>query len=183
MQLYKTIILRTLLLIKIKGGRFCRRQAYNVLSKYYIRYLVFLAPAALVCCFFNNMSKASQILQLIFAVFMLFGWAINTGMAAYNYPRRTLSAMFLYYGINLLVITALYRMVIAQGFRRIVYKLAGITSFTPMNPIMRFLLGFNIPQEVYVTTFIFILLFIAWIIGVIYRRHHPNPYRPRIMGR
>lgn len=148
------------------------------MRKYLLRYLIFWAPAVLVACLFNNASPLSQILQWFFAFFMLLGWCANTAMAAYHYPRRTLSVLLMYLGINLLAIVALYNINTGSSASMLLLRLGGLLSFTPLDILVMALLDFSIPHEIYVTVGVVILCFLGWLAGLFYRRIHPNPYRP-----
>jgi hypothetical protein len=150
------------------------------MKKYMLRYLIFWAPAFLAACFFNNTSPLSQALQWFFAFFMVLGWCVNTGMATYHHPRKMLSNLLLYLGVNLLLITFLYNINAGSVANRIIMRAIGIFSYTPLDIFVMRLLDYNIPQEVYVTFFLFLACLLSWLAAFIYRKLNPNPYRPRI---
>lgn len=150
------------------------------MRKYYLRYLFFWAPAFFVACFFNNPSMLSQILQWFFAFFMLFGWAVNSAMAAYHFPRTVFSSLLVYLGVNLLITTGLYHISSGSAMSRLLMRIGGLLSFTPLDIVVTALLDFTIPHEVYVVAAVTCVCLAGWLAGVAYRRIHPNPYRPRI---
>lgn len=151
------------------------------MKKYFLRYLIFWAPAVIIALFFNSALMVSQVLQWFFAFFMLFGWAVNTGMAAYRYPRKTLSSLLIYLGVNLLIIVWLYSTSLDSRTSRMLVKIGGIFSYTPQDILLKALLEFNIPHEIYITFLIVLLCFIGYLCGLIARRVRPSPYQPRIM--
>lgn len=167
------------------------------MKKYYLRYLFFWVPAVLIACFFNNASMISQVLQWFFASFMVLGWTINTAMAAYTFPRRTLSTLLVYAGVMLLIIVGLYNYAFDPASSRILQqlnssfpglntgllfrRLGGLLSFTPLDIFVQALLDFAIPHEIYITLFLVGACLIGWICGLVYRFIRPNPYRPKIV--
>lgn len=151
------------------------------MKKYLLRYLIFWAPALLLSLFFRADTPISHILQLFFGFFLLFGWAVNTGMAAYAYPRRMLGALLLYTGANLLLINMQY-MGLLSFLGRNSRAVTGILSYTPLDIFLQKLLDFKIPHELYITAAIAILSFAGWLLGILYRYHNPDPYRPKIQG-
>lgn len=156
------------------------------MGKYLVRYLIFWLPAVCVAYFFNNPSLPSQALQWFFAFFMLLGWSVNTGMAAYHYPRSAMAALLTYAGFNILVIAVLYM----QDYRSALYQVlrgyGGVFSFKPLDILLQSLKPFTgvaLPWEYLV---LFILLagcLLGYIIGLVQRRVSPNPYSPRILRR
>lgn len=150
------------------------------MKKYLFRYLIFWFPAALVASFFNNSGTASQILQWLFAFFFLFGWAVNTGMSAYYFPRRTLSLLFAYTGANILIILWLYSAHFGSTSYFLLQRVGGLFSFVPMEIFIMALINLDIRHELYVTGFMAAACLAGFAVGVVYRRLRPNPYRPRM---
>ena len=149
------------------------------MKKYILRYLLFWLPAAAISYFYNNTSGLSQVLQWVFASVMAVAWAVNTGMAAYLYPRTTLSLVFAYSGVSAFLILALYSAPYKSYY--ILQPLAGMFGYVPLDIYVMALLDFNIPHEWYVTIFLVTLCLIGYLIGLICRRLRPNPYRPVIV--
>ena len=149
------------------------------MRKYWLRYLIFWAPAFAVACFYNNGSSLSLALQWALALLMVGGWAINTAMAAAYSPRKVLSALFMYLGAHLLIITTFYQH--NTGTRGPAFRLlCGAFSFTPLDIIVTALLDFTIPHELYLAFFLTAVCALGYVAGLLYRWHNPNPYRPRI---
>ncbi|MDL2233053.1 hypothetical protein LJC63_05675 [Ruminococcaceae bacterium OttesenSCG-928-L11] len=144
------------------------------MRKYMVRYLIFWLPAVLVACFYNNPTSLSHGLQWIFAILMLLGWTVNTAMASYHFPRRTLSLILMYLGINMIAALLLYSI----DYTLPILRLAGILSFTPLDILIVALLDFTIPHELYMVGLVVGLAVLGWAAGLLYRRFHPNPYRP-----
>ena len=151
------------------------------MKKYWLRYLLFWAPAFLVACLYNNPSALSQSLQWTFAVLLVTGWAVNTAMLAYHAPRTALSALLIYFGTHLLAITQLYRY--SGAHDSLVRLLCGAFSFTPLDVIVRALLDFTIPHELYIAFFLTAVCALGYLAGLFYCWHNPNPYRPRIRSK
>jgi len=147
------------------------------MRKFILRYLFFWAPAFILSFFFRGGLMQLYTLKWFFAFFMLFGWGVNTAMAAYHYPRRTMSGILMYVGFNILAIVGLYSW---DGVNRAVYYLGGIFSFTPLDILVVALLDFNIPHELYVALLVFCICSLGWIAGMLYRRVNPDPYRPKM---
>jgi hypothetical protein len=151
------------------------------MKRYILRYLFFLTPALLVSLFFRNASAASQVLQWFTAFFMVLGWAVNTGMAAYYYPRDVLGLMLVYAGANLALINLVYHN--TWGSRSgWLGELMGAASFTPLQIFVRALIDLNIQQEVYVLAGMVACCAAGYLAGLLARRIYPNPYHPRIEG-
>jgi hypothetical protein len=125
---------------------------------------------------FNNSSMLSQTLQWFFAAFMIFGWGLNSAMAAYKLPRQTLAAALTYLGVNILIAVGIY----SYGIGGLLRSLGGILSFTPLDILIVALLDFTIPHELYIVVTLFCVCVLGWVAGVFYRRIHPDPYRPRM---
>ena len=153
------------------------------MKKYLLRYLIFWLPAVLAAYFYNNASAASQVLQWFCAFFMVLGWAVNTSMAAYRYPRKTMALLLGYAGIHILIITMLYSAQYGTAAEMFLLRYGGMFSYRPLDIVVMALLDFNIMHEMYVTLFLVFLCFAGFAAGVFYRRLVPDPYRPRILPR
>ena len=90
--------------------------------------------------------------------------------------------MLVYLGVNMILIEIIYNIRAGPQAMRLISRLAGTFSFTPLEVILGALLDFNIPQEIYITAAIFIICLAGWAVGLAYRRFHPDPYRPRIVS-
>ena len=146
-----------------------------------LRYFIFWLPAFSVAVLYNNSSPLSHVLQWFFGFFMLFGWSVNTGMAAYHKPRAALSALLFYAGLVTLITVVIY----ATSFRDILHIIArllgGVALYWPMGMILRSiqLLG-NRPWELILLAVVCGCCLAGCLAGLLQRRSNPNPYRPRI---
>lgn len=120
------------------------------------------------------------ILQFFFAFFMLMGWGVTTSTAAYHFPRRTLSFMLAYTGLNLLATMAFYMAEYDTLPYYFLRDYAGILSYLPLAIIVKALDGFNIYREVFVLFLVTFSCAVGYIVGLLHRRINPSPYRPRI---
>lgn len=153
------------------------------MKKYLIRYLIFWLPALLVSYLFAGGGLMADIPQWFFAFFMLFGWSVNTGMAAYHFPRGALSALLAYGGFNTLVIVTLYTTDYRQGLHIFMRKVGGIFSFQPLDILVRNLKPITsaaLPWEFIVLCVLLVCCLLGYLVGVVQRRVRPNPYSPRI---
>ncbi len=148
------------------------------MRKYIVRYLIFWAPAAAVSLFFFGRSQASQTAQWFCAAFMVLGWAINTGMASRHYPRATLALLLGYLGANILLIVGLYNTPQLSPLHSFLSDYAGIFSYKPLDIIIVAIVDFSLRHEFVVTYALAGLCFCGWLIGQLYRRARPDPYRP-----
>ena len=151
------------------------------MRKYMLRYLLLWLPAAAVALFYNHATTLSQALQWIFAGVMVLGWAANTGMCAYHYPRTTLSLILFYTGMSIFSITMQVSVRYGSQLYDAVHRWGGLLSFRPLDILVVALLDFRIPQEAYVVGFLVLLCLTGYLVGLLYRRIRPNPYRPRVM--
>jgi hypothetical protein len=150
------------------------------LKKYILRYVIFWLPAVLAACLYGNSSPVSQALQWFFAFFLIFGWSVNTAMAAVHFPRGTLSLILGYLGVNFLLIMGLYSVNTATAAGRVLLRMGGLPSFTPLDILIVALLDYPIPHEIYVTAGLVILCFLGWMAGVLVRRLNPPSYRSSV---
>jgi hypothetical protein len=148
------------------------------MKKHILRYGIFWLPAVLAACLYTSSSPLSQGVQWFFAFFLIFGWSVNTAMAAVHFPRGTLSLLLLYLGVNFLLIVGLYNVNTATASGRVLLRLGGLFSFTPLDILIVALLDFPIPHEIYVTAGLVILCFLGWMAGVLVRRLYPSSYSP-----
>lgn len=154
------------------------------MGKYYIRYLILWLPAVLASYAFSGSGRFAHQVQLFCAFFMVLGWAANTGMAAYHYPRGTLSALLTYTGFNILVIVFLYSSYQGSTRYTVLRTAGGILSFQPLDVLVRAIRPFtNLPHELVVTLFLIACCVIGYIAGLVQRRVRPNPYSPRMRRR
>lgn len=153
------------------------------MRQYAVRYVVFWLPALLVSYFFSNQSMTSQVLQWFFAFFLLLGWSVNTGMAAYNFPRATLSLWLAYTGLHILAITSLYAAPYGSGRYTVLKAVSGFLSYRPLRIFTRVLEGLvpQFPPELCILGGLSACCLIGYLIGLVQRRVNPNPYRPRIL--
>ena len=150
------------------------------MTKYMLRYIIFWLPALIVAYAFNNNMLISHVLQWLFAFFLIFGWAANTGMAAYELPRQTLVFLFIYIGVTILIIVGIYSTDPREIPHVLLRHVAGATSVVPLSIMMKALHDFNIPHEAVVSGVLVGGCIIGYIAGVVSRRVNPNPYRPRM---
>jgi hypothetical protein len=144
------------------------------MKKYILRYGIFWMPAVLAACLYGNSSPLSQGLQWFCAFFLIFGWCVNTAMAAVHFPRGTLSLLLGYLGGNFLLIVGLYNVNTATASGRVLLRLGGLFSFTPLDILIVALLDFPIPHEIYVTAGLVIVCFLGWMAGVLVHRLYPT---------
>lgn len=150
------------------------------MAKYYLRYLIFLAPALIVSIFFNNGSATSITLQWFFSFFMLIGFGVNTASAAYAYPRASMAFIFCYTGVNLLIISRFYTSQYGTATYNFLRNYGGALSYVPLEVMVKALLDFNIQQEVCVTLLVAVCCLLGYLAGLVHRRVNPDPYRPTI---
>lgn len=151
------------------------------MKKYLLRYAIFWLPAMLMSYFFNNSTGISLGLQWFFAFFLILGWSVNTGMYAYHFPRSAMSSLLLYFGVNVLLIALMYVTGYGTVLNAVMIKVGGIFSFQPLDIVVRALLGFNIPHELYVLFGLVFCGLIGYVCGVVMRRVRPDPYRPQML--
>ena len=150
------------------------------MKKYFLRYLVLWLPAFLAALLFNNSGLPSIVLQLFLGVAMLVGWAVNTGMAARLYPRAAMALVLFYFGASLIAVRFHYTGQLRRLFGAHSVTAAGIFSYVPLDVFLQKILYFNIRHEVYIIVGITLLCLFGWLMGMLYRWHNPDPYRPRI---
>ena len=151
------------------------------MRKFLLRYLIFWLPAAAAAYFFNNASDLSQILQWFFSFFMVFGWSVNTGMAAYHFPRSTLSALLTYTGFHILIIITMYTAYSGSGLSILLRKAGGLFSYNALDIMVQALRPFpELDWEMVVTLFLACCCAVGFLIGLLHRRINPDPYSPRI---
>jgi hypothetical protein len=153
-------------------------------KKYLLRYAIFWLPAVLVAYLFNNNMEISHILLWFTAFFMLLGWAVNTGMAAYYEPSSAIAALMTYTGAHLLIILFLYNTDSRSGLGVVLRQAGGALSFIPLDIFVTALRRYSpsIPHELYVTGFLVACCLAGYLAGLFRRRSRPNPYRPVMKG-
>ena len=152
------------------------------MKSYYLRYIVLWAPACLAACFFNNTGTASQVLQWICVALMIVGWTINTAMSAYNFPALALANTLLYFGVNE-VLAILFYSTNGGANAKLIQRLTGLFSYTPLDIVVTHILDLDIPHELYIIGFLSICMAGGVVAALYYRRIRPNPYRPSITRR
>lgn len=155
------------------------------MKRYLLRYLIFWLPALAVSYLFQGGGLVYDLPRWFFASFMILGFSVNTAMAAYHYPRKTLSALLAYGGFNILVIVMLYSTDYRQGLHIVMKKFGGILSFQPLSIYvehLRPITSVQLPWEFVVLCVILAGCLLGYLAGLFQRRIHPNPYRPRIRG-
>lgn len=150
------------------------------MRKYLLRYLIFWLPAVTVSCFFNNSTMLSHILQWFFCFFMVFGWAVNTGMAAYRQPRPALAALLVYSGFNIIITVVKYTTDPREGLGVVLRRVGGLFSYNALDIMVRAISQFSIPHELCVLGLVAGCCFVGYVVGLVQRRIHPDPYSPRI---
>lgn len=151
------------------------------MRKYLLRYLIFWLPAIVVAYFFHNSSMPLQVLQWFFAFFMLFGWAANTAAAAYHYPNSTLSALLAYAGFHLIAINVVYTTDFRSGLHIVLRALSGLFSFKALGVFKAVADSLDWYGELAVVVLVCACCLLGYLAGLLRRRTHPNPYRPRIV--
>lgn len=150
------------------------------MRKYALRYLVFWLPAVLVAYFYTLDSNLSITLQWFTAFFMILGWSVNTGMAAYHTPRSALSLLLCYTGFHILLIVCLASADRRSGLYLLLRSFGGILSYKPLGILLRAVRTMVALPEFFVLGILAGGCALGWIIGVVQRRISPNPYSPRI---
>jgi len=151
------------------------------MKKYMLAYFILWLPAVLVAYLYNNAEMLSQILQWSFAVLMVLGWSVNTGLMAYRYPRTALSLVFFYVGLTVLAITLKYSSESGTPLHQFMRVWGGILSYKPLEIFIMALRDFNIPHEMYLMGAVVLLCLVGYLVGLAYRRVRPDPYSPRIV--
>lgn len=151
------------------------------MKKHLLLYAVLMIPAMIVAYTYANGTALSQILQWGFALVMIAGWAVNSGVAAYRYPSATLAFLLLYAGVNIFAVSLLYRQPYNSAEFLSMRHWIGAISFRPLDILVNALSDFMIPLELCVLCVLAALCLIGFLVGVLYRRLRPNPYHPRIM--
>ena len=151
----------------------------DIMNKYLIRYLIFWAPAVLSAYFLAHFGGIMQVAQWFFGFFMLFGWAINSGMAAYSYPRVTLAFILTYIGVNALLIAALVRQPFGSVGYRILDHVAGAFTYRPLYMFYQ-ALEFSF-REMWVAGIVAGACMLGLICGALNRQVKPDPFRPRFI--
>ena len=147
------------------------------MRKYLIRYLISWAPAILSAYILTPQSPiALQAAQWFFGFVMLFWWAINTGQAAYEYPRQTIIFILAYTGVSALLIT----MLVGTSFSSAWYVIdhaAGAFTYRPLYMLYGALLELPF-REMWVAGIVAAACVVGFICGMLYRQIRPDPYRP-----
>ena len=150
------------------------------MRKYLIRYLILWAPAILSAYILTPQSPtALQLAQWFFGFFMLLSWAVNTGAAAYSYPRQTTIFIFAYSGVNALLITALRAAPYSSVRYPILVHLAGAFTFRPLHMLYESLEYSSITfREMWMAGIVAGACAAGFLWGMLYRQIRPDPNRP-----
>ncbi|MCL2857158.1 MAG: hypothetical protein FWE19_05480 [Oscillospiraceae bacterium] len=148
------------------------------MSKYLIRYLIFWAPAILSAYFLTPQSTTLlQVAQWFFGFFMLFGWAMNTGMAAYSYPKQSITFILAYFGVNALLITRLVNTSYSSSGYVVLDTVAGAFTYRPLYMLYGALEASNF-REMLIVGIVAGCCVVGFVWGVLHRQVKPDPYRP-----
>jgi len=147
------------------------------MRKYLIRYLIFWAPAVLSAYLLTPQSTILQVAQWFFGFSMLFCWAMNTGMAAYNYPRQSIIFILAYFGVNALLITLLVGAPYSSARYAILDLAAGAFTYRPLYMLYESMLETSF-REIWIAGIVAGACVVGFIWGVLYRQIKPDPYRP-----
>jgi hypothetical protein len=140
------------------------------MKKYLLRYIVFWLPALAVSLWAHwNRGASLEAASLFFGFFMLFGFAVNSGMAARFHPRHTIAAILFYFGGSIILTTLVYTGQLRQLLGTQARTIAGIFSYVPLNAFLMRILDYNIPHEVYIISGLTALMLFGWLVGVICR--------------
>jgi len=152
--------------------------------KYLVRYLIFWFPAFLAGLLFSTPGSTPDMLSfvviILFGLIMIAGWCVTTGIHARFSPHRAFAMLSLYFGLSMLVVRFYYMGNLRPLFGVHSVTVAGIFSYVPLDAFLQMILDFNVQHEVYIIIGITVLNLIGWLMGMLYRWHNPNPYRPVI---
>ena len=150
------------------------------MRKYLIRYLIFWAPAILSAYLlapFNT--TVMQVVQWFLGFVLLFGWAINSGVAAYSYPYGTIAFIMTYVGVNAILITALVNASFGSASYIILDHAAGAFTFRPLYMLYDALRESSIAmEEMWIAGIVAIVCVVGFICGMFSRQLNPDPIRP-----
>ena len=124
-----------------------------------------------------------QIALWVIGAFFLIGWAVNTGVFAYHYPRQALAFLFAYFGLSALLIMRLHDASFGSVSYLIFEHGAGALTYRPLYMFYRVLLEFHVFAEMWTAGIIAGVCAVGFLCGVLYRRIRPNPYHPTFSGK
>ena len=150
------------------------------MRKYLIRYLLFWAPAILATYFLMSHDAIGQVVQWFMGFLMLLGWAVNSGMAAYNHPRGTLVFIMAYIGVNTVLIIALINTSFRAASYAILDHAAGAFTYRPLYMLYGALES-SIFREMWVVGIVAAACLVGFICGVLSRQLNPDPIRPKFI--
>ena len=150
------------------------------MGKYYFSYALFLFPALVTALFFKNDSAASITAQWFFALVLLVGFTFTTYLAAYPYPRRTLSLILMYTGINLIIFYFFYKSVYGTSQYIFLRDYGGALSYVPLGVLIDVLGDLKQNIEVYVILAVASCMLLGYLAALVKRRVKPYPYTPKI---
>ena len=162
---------------------------FDIMRKYLIRYFIFWAPAILSTYFLEPLDGTGRVAQWFLGFFMLLGWAINSGMAAYNHPRGTLAFITAYIGVNAVLITVLVNtsLLVNTSFGAPGYAIfdhaAGAFTFRPLYMLYDALRnGSSVSQEeMWIAGIVAAACLVGFVCGVLSRQLNPDPIRPKFI--
>ena len=150
------------------------------MRKYFIRYLIFWAPAILSAYLLVPLGVAGQAAQWFLGFFMLLGWALNSGMAAYSHPRGTLAFITAYIGVNAALIALLVDTSFSAASYAIIDHAAGAFSYRPLYMLYEALL-YSPFREMWMAGIIAAACVVGFICGLLCRQLNPDPFRPKFI--
>lgn len=166
------------------------------MRKYLLRYVYLWIPAAVAVYLPTVILPAMvpslsglpasipvHILQWVCALIMLIGWSLNTGMLSYHYPWNTAACLLGYYGISLVLVSLLYWADSGTLLKALLDIFAGLISFKPLHMFDRALKTVFMRSEFAVINILVACCAVGYVMGLIFRRTHPNPYRPKLYRR
>ena len=149
------------------------------MRKYLIRYLIPWVPAVLLAYILTPQSPTFlQIVQWFFGFVMLFWWAINTGQAAYEYPRQTTVFILAYAGVNALLITLIVDTPYSSRWWAVLDHAAGAFTYRPLYMLYESMQEASIFREMWMVGIIAGACLVGFVWGMLYRQMRPDPYRP-----
>ena len=158
------------------------------MRKHLLLYIGFWLPAIVSAYLLvPHNTTTMQVVQWFLGFFMLLGWTVNSGMAAYSYPRATFAFIMAYIGVNAALITALVNAsllpLVDASFGSASYIIldhaAGAFTFRPLYMLYGALREFSIShEELWVMGIAAAACVIGFICGMFARQLNPDPIRP-----
>ncbi|MCL2579119.1 MAG: hypothetical protein FWE32_03715 [Oscillospiraceae bacterium] len=148
------------------------------MSKYLVRYLIFLAPALLASYLLDVRQAVVQIILWFLGFVFLICWTVSTGMFAYNSPRGALAFIFGYFGLSSLLIRGLHQASFRSAGYLIFDHVAGAITYRPLYMLYLTLVDSGVMAEMWVAGIVAGCCLAGFLCGLVYRQIRPNPYRP-----